>query len=122
MARAAHAHMPCAVCTAPPWWQGAPRAVTLRAREHVHANAIGAVFRVVLQLQPPIAPVLGAKSCEGLEGPPEPPERSGHVHTLHHSAERHGEMVTCAYNKKANQCTCKCMMRSAPAAAVQTAV
>ena len=46
----------------------------------------------------------------------------GHVHTLHHSAEKHGEMVTCAYNKKANQCTCKCMMRSAPAAAVQTAV
>ena len=42
--------------------------------------------------------------------------------TLHHSAEKHGEMVTCAYNKAAKQCTCKCMMRSAPAAAVQTAV
>jgi hypothetical protein len=37
-----------------------------------------------------------------------------HIHTLHHSAEAHGELVTCAYDKAADQCECTCIESSVP--------
>jgi len=52
----------------------------------------------------------GGKHCKTVE--------FSHIHTLHHSQEARGELVTCAYNKTAKKCACTCVERSAPKAPI----